>query len=729
MPAIRCLLWLGLVALAALSLHDMRRNSLAARVPHCAAQAGRELLLAIVEAEVSEVAAAEGAAATPRLRLLAEVLEDANPSCSLAGRHLRLSWYFPPPVRAGERWRVEARVRAPWGYRNPGGFDHERWLLGAGIDGTGYIRRGERQAAAAPDLRRRVRALVAERVASNANSAHLRALATADSAALGDADWALLRRTATVHLLVVSGLHVGLVAVLAYLFGAGLARLVPWLLVWAPAGWVAAAFSLSAMLAFVWLCGADAPALRAGVMGVLGVLALSGGRRAPPFSWLILAALAVLVISPRSVLTQGFWLSFGAVAVLVAGFARRSPRPGWLAGLVRAQLLMLFAMTPMTAAMVGEVAPLAGLSNLFAVPWISLVTVPLVMLSLVLALLGLPFDWLGWILADLSLSALLAGLEALGRNPPHLTPISLWQGLAALAAFAVASAAHGWRARLACLPLWAAALVVFHERPVWGHFRVQALDVGQGSAVLVDTRNHRLLYDAGMRFPTGFDLGEAVVLPALAATGPKRLDRLIVSHEDLDHAGGAPAVLAATPGADVLAPSGFGGRRCVRGERWRWDGVWFAILHPPPGYLLQGNDSSCVLLVSAGDERVLLTGDITRRAEWLLAAAVGQSNSRRLAPLRLLFAPHHGSNSSSSRRFLEAVNPSLVFISAGWRNRYGHPHAAVLRRYGLIGARSWVTGRDGALAWSSAHPSQVRAHRRERRDGWAWWINQPPEDG
>ena len=718
MPCIRIMLWLALAALAAASLLSALQTALAERVPHCAAEHGLELLISLVAVEPAAAGEADGQ--PPRSRLLADVLEHQAPRCRLQGRRLRLNWYLAPPLRVGETWRVVANVRAPWGYQNPGGFDYERWLMGRGIDGVGYIRSGEREGTAPADLRRRLRALVADRVAPYAQGAYLRALATGDSQELTDADWSLLRRTGTVHLLVVSGLHVGLVAMLGYMLGLAGVRLAPWLLLWAPAGRLAAGFSVLGILFFVWLCGAEAPAFRAGVMGALGALALAGGRRVPAASWLAFAALAILAFSPLSVLSQGFWLSFGAVAALLAGFAHLRPRSGWLAGLLHAQLLMLFAMTPLTAMVVGEIAPVAGLSNLFAVPWLSLVVVPLVMLSLVAAILGLPVDWLGWTLADWSLAALLAGLETLAGGSPHLAPTTLWQGALALAAFGCALAAPNWRVRLACLPLWAAGLLVLHDRPGWGEFAVRALDVGQGSALLVDTRRHRLLFDAGMRFPSGFDVGEAVVLPALAATGPSRLHRLIVSHGDLDHAGGVPAVLAGVPTASVLADlPGIPGKPCVRGQRWVWDGVAFDILHPPPGRAAVGNDASCVLQVTAGDERALFTGDISRRAEALLV-------EQGLGAARLLIAPHHGSQTSSSRRFLEAVNPSLVFVSAGWRNRYGHPHEAVMRRYRLLGAQVWITGVDGALFWSSARPQAVRALRRERLGGWRWWVNAPP---
>ena len=706
-------MWLLLVGFAVSSLLGMARSGLSVRVPHCAAEAPRELTVELLELAYSPQ--------QDRLRLQVAVRRDLAPACvDLSGRLLRLSWHFPPPVQVGEVWRVQARVRAPWGFQNPGGFDYERWLFGNGIDGVGYIRSGERLLAPAMNLRQRVRRTLADELADYRNGAHLRALATGDGSALTDADWGLLRRTGTVHLLVVSGLHVGLVALLGYGVGVAAARLVPVGLIWLPAGWLATAFSLAAVTCFVWLCGADPPALRAGVMSGLAALAFAGGRRAPVASWLALAAVMVVCVDPGAVLTQGFWLSFGAVAVLVAGFANRMPVLGWAASLVRAQVLMVLAMTVMTATVVGEVAPAAGIANLIAVPWISLVAVPLVVFSLVATLAGAPLAGLGWTLADLGVSALLGGLEVLGGGQAHPLPVPLGQGLAALAALACALGATQWRMRLACLPLWAAGLMVFQDRPAEGQFEVLALDVGQGSAALIDTRNHRLLFDAGPRFPSGFDVGEAVVLPAIAATGRRHLDRLIVSHGDLDHIGGAAAVLRGAPADSVWgdAPE-LNAKPCRRGERWTWDGVAFAVLHPHPGYRGAGNDASCVLQVSAGNQRVLLTGDITRRVEATLVASG-------IAPATLLFAPHHGSGSSSSKRFIEAINPPLVFISAGWRNAYGHPSPQVVRRYRLLGSAVWMTGIDGALHWSSAMPERVVAHRRERSASWAWWVNRPP---
>ena len=195
---------------------------------------------------------------------------------------------------------------------------------------------------------------------------------------------------------------------------------------------------------------------------------------------------------------------------------------------------------------------------------------------------------------------------------------------------------------------------------------------------------------------------------------------MIVSHGDVDHAGGARAVLDGIPVEAVIANvAELGGRPCARGERWTWDGVEFAILHPPEPFALTGNDASCVLSVSARGGGVLLPGDIERRAERLLLA-------RGLAPADLLFAPHHGSNTSSIRPFVETLSPRIAVVMAGLGNRYGHPHPAVVQRYRQAGADVRVTGRDGALAWHSSHPDRIESLRRERRSSGYWWINGVP---
>lgn len=237
-----------------------------------------------------------------------------------------------------------------------------------------------------------------------------------------------------------------------------------------------------------------------------------------------------------------------------------------------------------------------------------------------------------------------------------------------------------------------------------GSFRLWALDVGQGTAVIVDTAGHRLLFDTGARYPGGFDLGSAVVVPALAATGPARLDRLVLSHADMDHRGGAEAVLRrARPRrihASFPAPAGSAASGawsdCRPGRRWRWDGVSFAFVNPlafSASAADSDNDRSCVLLID-GDRRALLAGDASRQIEMRLGRRLG-------GPVDLLMAPHHGSLTSSSRGFVTRLRPATVFVSAGRGNRYGHPHPTVLARYRALRADLSVTGLHGALRFES----------------------------
>ena len=716
---VRQLVWLGALCATALAAGVAGARALQQRVPHCVADQTRDLSVEIRAADWSR---AKNSRHLDRVRVEVNVLEDEYSHCvDLAGRRLRLNWHAPPALQVGELWRVAAEVRVPWGFQNPGGFDYERWLMANGVHGTGYIRKGRRQGAAEPGLRQRVLQTIADSVKGLRNRGHLLALATGSSRWLGDDDWLLLRRTGTVHLLVVSGLHVGLVAVIGFVAGSVFSRTMPWLLPWVPAGWLAAAVSLGAVAGFVWLSGAGVPSIRAGVMSAFGVIAFVSGRAVSSWRWLALAAVVVVCMDPLALLTNGFWLSFGAVCLLVSGFANRAPRHGWLHGLVRAQLIMVLGMTPLVALTSGEAAPGAVMANLYAVPWVSFVVVPLVLLSLTASLLLPSLAPLCWASADAAVSSLLGYLHWLDWPGVYPLPIGLHQGIACLLALGCMLSSCTWRVVLACLPLYAVGIVVLAERPPFGEVRVMSLDVGQGSAVLIDTYRHRLLYDAGARFPSGFDLGAAVVLPAIAATGPRVLDRMIVSHGDLDHAGGAGAVLDAVRVDSLIADvAGLGGKACLSGDNWTWDGVRFSILHPPGSSGLRGNNASCVLDITARSGRLLVAGDIEREAERLLVG-------RGLEPVDLLFAPHHGSNTSSSRSLLEALRPRLVIAMAGFPNRYGHPHATVVGRYRELDARLWITGRDGALTWRSEEPDRIQAARRNRRSLWRWWINQPPD--
>ena len=709
----RVVLWFAVIFLVICRVVTAGWIALEDRVPHCIGDATRQLDVALLRVD----AVADG-----RSRVHARVVDDREPGCvDLTGRQLRLNWYYPPSLAVGEVWRIAAVVRSPWGYQNPGGFDYERWLMGEGLAGTGYVRQGRLVRASHPRLVDRYRAWVAELLAPLQHRGYLQALATGQSNLITEQEWITLRRTGTVHLMVISGLHVGLIAVFGYYFGLVVARCVPGMTLWVTAGYCAATTSILCALSYTWMSGLQVAAVRACVMTTCGTIVIALGRPVPVHGWLLAAAVCVLAIYPQSILDQGFWLSFGAVLVLVIGLANRFPRSGRAASLIQAQYLMLLGMTPLVAIVVGEISTIAGPANLIAVPLVSLVVVPLVMLGVVGSAMDVDLGLFAWSGADATLSLLLHVLRFLGAFDTQVVDAESWLGAASLLGVGLLLVAPNRRAAMCVVPMWASWMIVSIASVEPGEVRVTALDVGQGSAALIDTASHRLLFDAGARFPSGFDLGDAVVVPAIAVTGTRRLDKLVVSHGDSDHAGGVLAVSARVPTGELVAPSGdLASVRCERGQRWLWDGVRFEFLHPSanrgsPSDRAE-NNASCVLLVTAGDRHVLLTGDIERLVEVGLLSHLP-------SPIDVVFAPHHGSATSSSPRFVAATRPSVVIVSAGFRNRYGHPHPDVVARYVAVGASVWVTGRDGALVWESQRPLDVKAWRHTRD---AWWVNRPP---
>jgi competence protein ComEC len=248
------------------------------------------------------------------------------------------------------------------------------------------------------------------------------------------------------------------------------------------------------------------------------------------------------------------------------------------------------------------------------------------------------------------------------------------------------------------------------------------LDVGQGLAAVVQTAGHALVFDTGPATGERFDAGSAVVVPFLREYGIGRVDTLIVSHGDMDHRGGVPSLLAQTEVKRLLTSVPDKIRRdqgevesCEAGQSWQWDGVRFEILYPFHDQAYRGNDASCVLRVQTLKEAVLLPGDIEKRSE----TALLQEEAARL-PADILVAPHHGSNTSSTAAFLQAVQPRYALFAAGYRNRYGFPRPAVVARYATEGATLLDSARNGAITFhlGSSAPSPPETFRQEARRYW-----------
>ena len=651
------------------------------------------------------------------------LLQLEAPQCGLAaGQRVQLAWLRGPTVGGGERWRLQARLRPPRASVNRHGFDLERWFVRHQLAATGYVVAGER-AAATPPVSGQLASYLATAIDSSrdrirqaigrlplAKPGVLAALTVGDGGAVPPDEVARYRRTGTLHLLVISGLHMGIATALGFFLGRSVGRLTG-----APASTCGIVAALLLAGGYLLVAGAGLSVVRAYIMSAAALLALAGGRSCPP-SVLFAAALAiVLLVDPMAPLAAGFWLSFGAVAALLGYFACRSPRPSPVRGALAAQLVMAAAFAPAAAVLTGLLHPLSLIINLVAVPAISLVVLPLALAGV--ALLATPVG--PWLLvgADFALTVVDTALAASDRVVPlHVADLGRWwPWLAAVGAVLLLPVG-----RLARLALGAGIALVLAPGLLPrltvppGEVRLTVLDVGQGTAVLVETARRRLLYDTGARFLTGGDMGARVVLPALRGAGIGQLDMMILSHADVDHAGGAASVQGGVAVGEVLGgeavpelPLGVV-QPCAAGTSWRWDGVGFSLLAPPGGHRRQGNEASCVLLIDTGEARALLPGDIEQGTEASLA----------VPPVDLLLMPHHGSATSSSAAFVAATRPRLAVATNGYANRFGHPHPAVLARYREAGAQVVSTADAGALRWRSDRPAEIVAARCRQAAYW-----------
>ena len=693
-------------------------------------------------------------------------------------------------LHPGERWRLTVRLRRPHGNANPQGFDYEAWLLERNIRALGAVRPDKRAGNSADSgvggggnkrldafvvrpgyLVERLREAVRDRFVAALPDAPYRgvlvALAIGDQRAIPSAQWTLFNRTGVTHLVSISGLHVTMLAALfAWLVG-WLWRRSERLMLRLPAPKAALLAGWLAACAYALLAGFEVPVQRTLYMLSVAVLALCSGRNFGSGRILLAALFVVLLIDPWAVLSIGFWLSFGAVgALLYAGGTRlrQSERP---AGVARwralalhwgaAQWAVTVAGLPLLLLFFQQFSLVSPLANALAIPVVSLLITPLTLLCAVL-----PWSWLlhadHWLLAQL-----MAVLHELSAWPVWQQPAPpLWAILLALGGVAGLLLPRGFPARWLGSLLLLPALLWQAPRPPAGDAGVAVLAVGLGWAVAGRPATHNLLYDAGPRYSAEADAGQRVVAPFLRAAGIGRLDVLLISHSDTDHAGGLASIQASLPVARLLssAPAAFGGEACAAGQHWMWNGVRFSLLHPDEAVYAdtsaQPNHLSCVLKIEAAGSRALLTGDIDAAAEARLLAREAKRNSGKseerseeknrkegadaeihptadaangtsakgllaaLPTLRseVIVAPHHGSRRSSTRPFLAAVGAHEAVFSAGYRNAFGHPHTETLARYVARSNRIWRTDTGGAIHIRLAARAEVSSWRQVRQRYW-----------
>jgi competence protein ComEC len=618
-----------------------------------------------------------------------------------------------PALHPGERWQLTARLRRPHGTVNPHGFDYEAWLLERGVRAVGHVRGGEgnRRLDAvvhhpryfADILRDALRTKIRNALGERPYAGVLAALAVGDQRAIPPEQWQTFTRTGINHLMSISGLHVTMVSGLVFALAGWLWRRSERLTLWLPARKAAVLCGLAAALLYTLLAGFAVPAQRTLYMLAVMALALWSGRMGPASTVLALALFAVTLLDPWAVLAPGFWLSFGAVAVIMFVTVGRIAQPHWLAAWARVQWAVTLGLIPLLLALFQQASIISPLANALAIPVVSLVVVPLTLGGMLLPVdfvLLLAHAIMAWCMAALDWMSMLPDAVWQQHAPPA------WTVVVAAAGAAWLLLPRGFPARWLGLSGFLPLLLVMPPAPRDGELELTVLDVGHGLSVVARTRNHALLYDTGPGFGPGADSGNRIIVPHLRAAGVRRLHGMVISHDDIDHTGGAVSVLQALPverlftslpDMDPLVLETEGALRCYAGQAWAWDGVRFEILHPARTSYEESawrdNDRSCVLKISTrAGRRVLLPADIERRAESLLLSAQAQALAA-----DVLVAPHQGSKTSSTPAFVQAVNPAAVIFPVGYRNRFGHPHAEVLQRYRELGSRIYRTDRDGAL--------------------------------
>lgn len=647
-----------------------------------------------------------------------------------------------PQVQVGERWQWTVRLKRPHGVVNPHGFDFEGWALAENMRAMGSVRlksgvkRLDEQVLNPRYFVDYVRANVASRIANvleaKPYAGVIRALVIGEDSQISQHDWDVYLRTGTNHLMSISGLHITMLSGLIFSLVYWGWRRAPMLLMRLPAKKAAAIAGMFTAIVYAAMAGFSIPTQRTLYMLMTVTLMLLFNQRIAISRMLAIALCVVVFLDPWAVNAAGFWLSFGAVAVIAFATGSRIGQLHWFYAAVKAQWAVTLGLLPFLVIMFGQFSLISPIANAFAIPVISFLVVPLAILGSLL-----PID-LALNAAHTILELTMLSLQALAN-----LPLATWQQ-AAPSSWALALGVIGvlclllprgvpmrWLGIVFMLPLFLGRTELLAN----GEAKVTVLDVGQGLSVVIQTARHAMVYDAGTRFNAQSDAGGRIVVPFLRAEGIRQLSGLVLSHDDLDHSGGMASIATHLPvgwflsslptDALIFQQAPFDAvpkqrnMRCIVGQHWEWDGVRFDVLYPTRERLedafLKDNDKSCVIKMTSAFGSMLLSGDIERSSEGYLLEHV----SEQLAS-DILISPHHGSKTSSSRGFVEAVNPRYVLITNGYLNRFSHPKPIIQQRYEAIGANVYRSDYDGAvqILFQASQPLMPIAWRKQMPKYW-----------
>ncbi len=604
--------------------------------------------------------------------------------------------YLPQSGCAGQRWAMTIRARAVYGELNDGGFDTQRNAFAQHKPLTGRFIRAQVLDAHCSWRARYLNSLTTTLMQYPWQGVII-GLGMGERLAVSADVKTLMQQTGTSHLMAISGLHIALGASLGWLLIRGLQFFLPCRLI----SWrIPLIFAFLCAAFYAWLTGLQPPALRTIVaLGIWYGLRLSGRQWSPWDIWLCCLG-AILFFDPLAILSQSLWLSVFAVAALIFWY-QWLPLPAWkmpvplrqLAGLFHLQLGIMVLLLPLQVLLFHGISTTSLVANLFAVPLVTFIVVPLILAAMLLHLTGpIAAEHGMWYLAD----RLLALLFYLLRQLPDgwVDVDKRWQGVMVMPWIALML----WRFQawhvMKATPLVVFMLLTF---PLWRQTRqdvwaVHMLDVGQGLGMIIERHGKAILYDTGLGWPGG-DSGQQLIIPWLR-WHHLQPEGIILSHEHLDHRGGLNAVQHAWPNAWVRSPLPWKGHQpCFRGERWQWQGLTFSAHWPLRNTPDQGNNRSCVVRIDDGQHSILLTGDIEASAELAMLSHYWQHLAS-----TLIQVPHHGSNTSSGMAFIQRVNGQAALASASRYNAWHFPSAKVVKRYQKQGYQWLDTPHEGQIS-------------------------------
>ena len=667
-------------------------------------------------------------------------------------------------LQPGERWQFKVRLRRPHGLSNPHGFDYEVWLLEQGIGATGSVRSDESNHRLANFVfsinngiqwaRGKLRDRIFSALPDQPYASVIVALVIGEQNGITKTDWTVFSRTGVSHLIAISGLHVTLfsglfASLMFYLWRNSFFSRYQFPLI-LPSQKVAALSGVWMALLYVALAGFGVPAQRTLIMVSVAALACWFDRITSVTNILCLALALVLLIDPWAVLSPGFWLSFSAVGFLfyislgrrelkhadphdlVSSATASSFKDRVLQQLHQAsvtQYAITVGLVPLTMLLFNQVSLISPIANAVAIPVVSFLVTPFALIGSVL-----PAPLGGWILVLTNfilqeLVVFLGWLSEFSWAVWQAPRPEIWMFICALIGTCWCLSPKGWPLRWAGLLAWLPLSLNSSIYPPAHEFNVTAFDVGQGTALLIETERHRMLYDTGPIFSSQSDAGSSVIYPYLKMRGITQLDGLMVSHSDMDHAGGALTLmqqlkinwvsssLELESSLVQTATQISQHTTCLAGQKWEWDGVQFEVLHPTPAIYANDkskpNTKSCTLKVTNGAHSILLAGDIEAKQEKELINDIPEKLGA-----TILLAPHHGSGTSSTEEFLLTVNPKIAIFQLGYLNRYRHPKSTVWQRYADFGITRLRTDQSGAITMNFGDEITVQEHRKAQARYW-----------